>query len=824
MKFNKSLSAIAWSIASLYTVAAHAEIPTLFISEYLEGASNNKALELYNNTSSSLLLDNYRVEIYANGKTSASSTIKLSGTLAAGKTYVIANSAAVFADSADLTSGSLNYNGNDAVLLKQGDTVIDSIGQVGNDPGKAWGSGDITTLDHDLRRASAMTDIDPTDEYDPAAQWFSFAKDDFSDLGIFGSDNGSGNDNGDTPVVELSCDDDTVAIGSVQGSGLTTPLADQQVEIAGVVTSVFPGLSGFYVQDAGDADATTSDGIFIYAGAKAMDNVTVGDVYVIRGIAAEYYDNTQLKNPDWKQCGTANLPAAVNVTLPVSDLSTLEALEGMLVHFDSLTINDVNDLANYGEMTLSNGRRMTPTQVAESGEAAAAIYDENHRNAIVLDEGVSGKINGTTPPYPYPGFSADNSLRVGDTVSNITGPLYYSFNQYHVSPINTVTFDSSVNPRSDYPELSSEGNLRVASFNVLNFFNGDGAGAGFPTSRGASTYEDFLKQKAKIVAALSNMQADVIGLLEIENDGYGEQSAIAELTAALSEATGQHWAYVNPGVEQLGTDVITSAFIYRADVVTPVGAAKYLDKTNSIVDENGVPLFNSDKMRPSLGQTFKLNHEKAILTTVINHLRSKGGSCGTGDDDNSPGGSGACNGTRTRATTAIAQWVADNYADQPVLLMGDFNAYAKEDPILTLEDSGFERVDDIVGNSDSYSYVFDGLSGQLDHALANEKLANAVVAVTEWHINADETSSLEYDNSYADGSLFRSSDHDPVVMELDLRKPHGVGHHPHGHHHGWNWGWGWGWSWGWSHGYSWGHVKGNSHHYQHYPDFYVYRR
>lgn len=801
MKLNSSISAIAMSLAGLCTVAAHAEVPTLFISEYLEGASNNKALELYNNTSSGILLDNYRIEIYFNGSTSAGTTLKLSGTLAAGKTYVIANSSASFADTADKTSGALSFNGNDAVVLKNGDTILDSLGQIGSSAYWSNASGTVVTQDMDLRRSSTVTDIDPTDVFDPGAQWTAYGKDDFSDLGIYGADDGSnGGDDGSTPIAAVSCDDPTVTIGSVQGSGQTTPLEGQQVEVAGVVTAVFPGLSGFYMQDSGDADDTTSDGIFIYAGSASVDSVVVGDVYVVKGYAAEYYDNTQLKSPQWQQCHTGTMPTAVNVTLPVSDLSTLEALEGMLVHFDTLTINDVNDLVNYGEMTLSNGRRMTPTQVAKSGAAAAAVYDENNRNAVVLDEGATGKISGTTPPYPYPGFSSSNYLRVGDTVSNITGPLYYSFNQYHVSPISPVTFNASENLRSDYPTLAAEGNLRVASFNVLNFFNGDGDGAGFPTARGAYTYDAFVKQKAKIVAALTNMQADVIGLLEIENDGYAEKSAIAELTEALSEASGQTWAYVNPGVDQLGTDVITSAFIYRPDVVTPVGTAKYLDKTNSIVDEDGVPMFNSDKMRPSLAQTFTVNDNKAVLTTVINHLRSKGGSCGTGDDDNSLGGSGACNGTRTRATTALAQWLSDNFAEQPILLMGDFNAYAKEDPILTLEDAGYSRVDDIVGNSDSYSYVYDGQSGQLDHALVNEDLACAVVAATEWHINADETSSLEYDSSYADDSLFRSSDHDPVVMALDLHKPQGVGHYLRGNEHGY--------------GYGYGHLKakGEGHH------------
>ncbi|QVK22491.1 lamin tail domain-containing protein [Shewanella dokdonensis] len=200
MKLNPSISAIVWSLVSLYTVTAHAEVPTLFISEYLEGASNNKALELYNNTDSNLILDNYRIEIYFNGNTSAGATIKLSGTLAAGKTYVIAHSSASFADTADKTSGSLSFNGNDAVVLKNGDSILDSIGQIGSSDYWSNGSGTVSTQNMDLRRSATVTDIDPTDVFDPGAQWTDYSLDDFSDLGIYGADDGSnGDDGGDNP-------------------------------------------------------------------------------------------------------------------------------------------------------------------------------------------------------------------------------------------------------------------------------------------------------------------------------------------------------------------------------------------------------------------------------------------------------------------------------------------------------------------------------------------------------------------------------------------------------------------------------------------------
>ena len=193
------------------------------------------------------------------------------------------------------------------------------------------------------------------------------------------------------------------------------------------------------------------------------------------------------------------------------------------------------------------------------------------------------------------------------------------------------------------------GNLKVASFNVLNFFNGNGLGGGFPTARGANTQFELDRQKAKEVSALSAMNADIVGLMEIENDA-GPNSALAELVAALNAAMGAGtYAYVDTGV--IGTDEIKVALIYKPAAVTPVGAFALL---TSAVD----PRFIDTRNRPTLAQTFQHASSGQKLTVAVNHLKSKGSACGAGDPTPRDG-SGNCNGTRTEAAAALADWLAD---------------------------------------------------------------------------------------------------------------------------------------------------------------------
>lgn len=159
----------------------------LLISEYVEGSSNNKAIELFNGTGSTINLTGYTLEFYFNGSPTAGTTIDLTGSIASGNVFVVADndaSAAVLAKT-NQTSTSSFFNGDDAIVLKNGTTILDVIGQVGTDPGSQWGSGLTSTADNTLRRKAGITtgDTNPTDAFDPSIEWDGFATDTFDGLG-----------------------------------------------------------------------------------------------------------------------------------------------------------------------------------------------------------------------------------------------------------------------------------------------------------------------------------------------------------------------------------------------------------------------------------------------------------------------------------------------------------------------------------------------------------------------------------------------------------------------------------------------------------------
>jgi hypothetical protein len=114
--------------------------------------------------------------------------------------------------------------------------------------------------------------------------------------------------------------------------------------------------------------------------------------------------------------------------------------------------------------------------------------------------------------------------------------------------------------------------------------------------------------------------------------------------------------------------------------------------------------------------------------------------------------------------------------DADFLIIGDLNAYDKEDPIDAILAGGYTDLLYHYIGEDAYSYVFDGQIGYLDHALANSWLFDEVSNVTVWHINADEPDLIDFDTSFKEDAqvaiyapdAYRSSDHDPVVVGLGL--------------------------------------------------------
>ncbi|KVN96173.1 ExeM/NucH family extracellular endonuclease [Burkholderia ubonensis] len=573
-----------------------------------------------------------------------------------------------------------------------------------------------------------------------------------------------------TAPVSATCGGSATPIAEIQGPGAPSPLAGQNVSIEAVVTADFggaDGFGGFFVQQA-DAQRRNqpgvSEGLFVYA-PKAR--AKAGDLVHVTGKVEEKYGQTQLTlSGAIAVCANGQSVTPATLALPVDDVNAFAAYEGMLVRLpQKLNVTDNYELGRYGSVLLSNGRLRTPTSVVPPAQAQSQI-DANARNRLILDDG-SNKQNPASVPYPAPGLSAANTLRAGYTVSNVEGVLEMRYGAWRVQPVPGAAapaFDARANPRTAAPARDRHANLRVASFNVLNYFNGNGLGGGFddPANRGAKNYQEFLRQDAKIVSALKALDADVIGLMEIQNNGYGELSAVRQLAAKL----GSHWRVVDPGTARLGGDAIAVALIYDSRKVEPVGRAATL-----AID---------DKNRQPLAQTFRRVGGKHALTVVVNHLKSKNCPDATSDDLDQGDGQGCWNATRTRAAARLADWLAGTptgASSQGVLLIGDFNSYTHEDPIRLLESRGYRNLVSRWIGANAYSYVYNGEAGYLDHALASLPLAAHVKAVHEWHINADEPVALQYTLAYKSAEqqrtwyapdAYRSSDHDPVLVDIAL--------------------------------------------------------
>jgi uncharacterized protein len=755
----------------------------VYFSEYIEGSSNNKALEIYNSGDAALDLSAYKIEMYFNGAATVGTTINLNGTIASHGVFVVAHASAnaQIMAKANLVNSSSWFNGDDAIVLKQGTAVVDSIGQVGFDPGAEWGTGLASTMDNTLRRATAFSgDKNPNDEFIANAQWVGFATDTVDDLGQYsGSVSSSSSSSSSSGVSSSSsgslCGQASTAISAIQGAGQVSPRVGTTVTVEAVVTATFQGsgqMGGFFIQETGpgDGNSLSSEGIYI----KSTIAVAVGSRVRVTGVVAETFELTQIVADTINICALNQpLPAITEANLPVQSLNEFEAIEGMRVHFaNTLTVNENYQLGRFGEILLSHGRLYQPTHFATPGAAAAAIAAGNALNMLVLDDGRSVQ-NPDPVVFPAPGLTFDNTLRSGDTLGQLTGILFYDFGQYRLAPTVAPTFIHS-NERPSAPIATADANLKIAGFNLLNFFNGNGLGGGFPTARGADTAIEFDRQKAKLVNAIRGLNADVLALMELENDGFGETSAIAELVRTLNSfESSPVWRLVNPGLTKIGTDEISVGIIYRSDRALEVGNPAILSSAFS-------PLFIDTKNRPSLAQSFRATSGTGVITVVANHFKSKGSDCNDVADPDLLDGQGNCAQTRKKAAIALTNWIntrPTGVQDGDYLIVGDLNSYAKEDAITALKTAGFsDLIADFIG-PDAYSYVFDGQAGYLDHALASASLLPQVKQVLEWHINADEPTVLDYNTefktanqiaSFYSAQPYRVSDHDPLVVMVKL--------------------------------------------------------
>lgn len=507
MSGRHSLVALAVGLA----LAGQAQAQ-LLITEYLEGSGNNKAVELSNLGSDAVDLSQYRLALYANGKPiseSPTNSLALQGTLAPGASLVLANPSAnaEILAKANQTSGNLVFNGDDALVLYRGSEIIDSFGQVGVDPGTSWVSGNVSTLDMTLRRKATVTmgRTDATSPFDPAQEYVAAPKDDASGLGC----SGDGPCDGTQPPAFVCPVDQLVPVPAIQGPGTSSPLvpagkfeSEQAYATRGVVTQVVSGLyKGFFIQDEqGDGNAATSDGLFVYT-TKANAAVVPGAEVCVSGKVKEYFNQTQINADELVVTRPQGaIPAAVDL-LPVAGESLsqlLERHEGMqvrLVPGSSLVVTrnfsfDYDGKRN--NLVLSYGAPLIKStqKFAAMSQEASDWALRNQQNQLVVETDAKAP-DGVLPWFP--GFNAeDGYLRIGDKLNGLEGALGYSYNLFRLVASNRIDasqIDHSGWDRVETPELAEAGDLRVASFNVLNFFTTVVGGDANPTgsNRGALT-------------------------------------------------------------------------------------------------------------------------------------------------------------------------------------------------------------------------------------------------------------------------------------------------------------------------------------------------
>lgn len=592
-------------------------------------------------------------------------------------------------------------------------------------------------------------------------------------------------------------------IYTIQGSGSASPLVGQVLSTTGVVTKV--NNNGFFIQDLiGDGNPATSDGIFVFT--STAPAVAVGNLVRVTARVTEFntgaatnadtlaHTVTELSSvSSTTVIGTGYAIPPTPLSLPLAAGDSFERFEGMLVAISqSMTVQQNYFEARYGQLTLgAGGRHETPTNRFRPGAQAATLADEQARGRLILDDGSS-----VQNPNPTPYAAAFNGVpRAGDTVGPLTGVIDYGLTTasnagagaYRLHPTEAPVFSAS-NPRMTAPEAVG-GNVRVASMNVLNFFTtftngatasgqtGQGCTLGASTlagnCRGADSATEFARQRTKIVEALAGLNADVVGLMEIQNNGsVAPQNLVDALNARVGAGT---YAVVPDPATGTGTDAIKVAMIYKPAKLVRSGASA-----------SDVAAINN---RPPLAQTFAAaNGEK--FTVIVNHLKSKG-SCPAASDADAAGntdsgdGQGCWNARRLQQAQALRSFVALQQiasASNDVLLIGDMNAYAQEDPIYDLTSSGYVdqvgRFTPVLG----YSYVFDGTAGRLDHAISTATMSPKVARTVHWHIDADESQAQDYNLEFKQPAcatcapdpytptLYRASDHDPVLLGLNLYK------------------------------------------------------
>ena len=854
--------------------SANAQPTELFLSEYVEGSSNNKALEIYNGTGApvDLAAGSYSIQMFFNGSASAGLTINLTGTVAAGDVYVLAHSsaaAAILAE-ADQTNGAGWFNGDDALVLLKGGAVVDSIGQRGFDPGTEWGSGLTSTADNTLRRKPTIHagDTNTLDPFDPAAEWNGFATDTFDGLGFHStaddeaprvvatsptaSATGVAVDrnitvtfNEDVAVTgswfEIACgtsgmhtatvtggpvtftldpdadfavdesctvtiaasqvsDLDTIdppdtmtadfswsfrtvappdEIHEIQGAAHRSPLEGETVSrVAGIVTAKVS--NGFFMEDPdGDADAATSEGLFVFTSSAPV--VQVGDSIEVSGLVTEFrpggssstnLTQTEIVSPTITVISTGNaLPGPTVIGLGgrippaevIDDDATgsvetsgsfdaatdgidfYESLESMLVRVnDAVAVGPTNA---FGEIpVVGDNGAFAGVRTARGGVVIRP--DDFNPERIQLDDRI----------LPVP------TVNVADRfTSPIVGVLDYSFGNFKLDVTQGVSTASGGLER-EVTATPRDQEIAIATFNVENLDPGDGPA--------------FAELAGLIV---HNLQApDLIGIEEVQdndgptNSGTTDASLTWEmLIAAIQAAGGPVYDYrqIDPLDNEDGGQPggnIRVGFLFRSDrglefVDRPGGDAT--TATAPVSHPSGIQLTLSpgrvnpqhpafEETRKSLAGEFRVRGRKLIA--IVNHFSSKGGDQPLFGRFQPP--TRFTEVARHQQAQVVNDFVDEVLAADPnanVVVLGDINDFEFSETVDILKGGVLVNLMDSLPKEERYSYVFEGNSQVLDQTLVSQSMAGLPFTYDVVHVNSE----------FAD----QASDHEPQVARFVAR-------------------------------------------------------
>jgi predicted extracellular nuclease len=716
---------------------------SLFFSESVEGSSNNKVLEIYNPGPSSVSLSGYSVEIYFNGSATVGSTIALTSTatLASGGVWVLAHSSATPSIPENQASGSLTFNGDDAIVLKRNTTVIDSIGQVGVDPGTEWGTGTASTADNTLRRKSTACSGDTVtnDAFTPSTQWDGFATDTFSGLG--------------SHTANCTCSGPAaVEIWQIQGSGTASPYAGQSVTTNGnVVTAVGP--DGFFLQtpDARvDADPATSNGIFVFTG--SAPGVAAGDVVNVTGNVVEFFDFTEFSGGlTVTKTGTAAVPVPVNLNPPgtCGSAGHLERYEGMRVRVANGTVSGPTDQFGDASIVATAARPFREPGIECPGTSGLPVWDGNPE-VFEIDPDRLGLAN--------------VDLAGGAVIVEAVGGLGYAFGDYQIWP-TTLNFSGVAAPGPVRAEAAGE--FTVGAQNLLRLFDTVDDPATSDEVPTNAQYNDRLNKLSLQVRTVLR-SPEILAVSEAEN-----LTVLQDLADEIEtdDPSVVYTPYLLEGNDVGGIDV---GFLVRGSFTV---SNVYQWGKNDTYTFNGQTLTLNDRPPLVLEGTYTGCGTAFPLTVIAIHQRSLSGIDGT-------------DGPRVREkrhqqALRLSQFIQSLQAANPnlrLVVAGDFNAFqftdgyvdvmgqvtGNPDPLGAMIPATDEVNPDLTNRTLSapaagrYSFVFGGTAQTLDHVLTSQPLNPYVTGFEHSRGNSDAPNGF----GAVSTTPLRSSDHDGAVLFL----------------------------------------------------------